>query len=182
MNDDKPQMPPQPKTTVELPAVPPWAIELTQNVKELTATVSSMATGLQNQADAQLDFGRRLTGVEVRMSALEERQASASLRAQAPSAHDLQAQAELAQEKVAREALATMVTALDTKVDGVATEVADTRAELARNSASTEMIRSAVTGVSGFLKQHPQIVTAIATFLAAALGWGTHALSTGAHP
>ncbi len=92
-------MPPQPKT-VQLPAVPEWAIELSRAVKD----------GFEKQNTTLLDFGERLVRVEIRQKDLEEVRIADnvknSMRVKQPSLHDLETQAALAGEIAARQELA----------------------------------------------------------------------------
>lgn len=113
--------PPDAKPTVELPKVPDWAIELTKSVKLGFVTVNDR---LDKVVDEGIEANTRLTRIEVRVENAEQRigdvegrTGKASLAVRAASQVDLEQAAQLAQERSAREALATKVQKLDDKQD-----------------------------------------------------------------
>lgn len=113
------ELPEQPKT-VSLPQVPEWAIELTKSVKGGFAAVNTRLDGLEgtdktladavNRMDSdvkELRSGQRRNEEDIRR--LSDRTKDTSLTA---SQGDLEGAAQLAQERQAREELATKVDAL----------------------------------------------------------------------
>lgn len=97
------QQPPE-KKTVEIPAVPPWAVSLTERFNgvesklgEVVETVGSMKSGLANVTDhantIAADF-HKFQGEVV------EKFRNESMRAKSPSSFDQEAAAELAKTKV----------------------------------------------------------------------------------
>ncbi len=95
MSDD---MPEQPKTT-KLEAVPPWAVELTRAMKSGIAEV---------RADISL-VSNDLSVVKDRVTILESERTKLSGGVRGLSTTDAEQAAQLAQERAAREALATEV-------------------------------------------------------------------------
>jgi hypothetical protein len=109
-DENRSEMPSQP-TTVQLPAVPPWAIELTKSVKtgiaELRADVALVSNDLGIVKD-------RVTILESRRNDDDARAARISGGVRNLSTTDAEQSAQLAQERAAREALATKVDELAT--------------------------------------------------------------------
>lgn len=93
------------KPTVELPAVPPWAVELTREVKGTRADIALVANDVSIVKD-------RVAVVESRVLSLEEAKKVNSMRAQQSSSIDLEHEAKLAAEITARTELAAKVDAL----------------------------------------------------------------------
>jgi hypothetical protein len=93
------------KPTVELPSVPQWAIELTREVKGARADIGLVSSDLSIVKE-------RLTVVEMRVKDGEERAARTSSAVRGASAVDLEHEAQLSQERAARESLAVEVRAL----------------------------------------------------------------------
>ena len=93
------------KPTVELPAVPAWAIELTKEVKGARADIGLVANDVSIVKD-------RVAVVESRVLSLEEARKVNSMRAQQSSSIDLEHESKLAAEIVARTELAAKVDAL----------------------------------------------------------------------
>lgn len=124
MGDTKESMPEQPKT-VELPAMTDRAL-----LEDLRAVVKA---GFSNVNSTLIDFGERLVRVEIRQKDLEEARildnVRNSQRVKEPSAHDLETAKALAQEVVAREALAKKVDVIDTKTDDQTKTLAEIKAK-----------------------------------------------------
>lgn len=95
MTDDKPE---QPKT-VELAAVPPWAVELTRSMKEGFRTTNANIEVVSND----------LSVVKDRVSILETERTKMSGGVRGLSMSNAEQDAQLVQERAAREALATEV-------------------------------------------------------------------------
>lgn len=93
-------MPAQP-STVQLPAVPPWAIELTRSVKDgfqgVNARLDTVETNLDLQGQQGVDLGKRMTTLETRVGNIEERQNTGSLRVKQESQTNLNQDAAIAQ-------------------------------------------------------------------------------------
>ena len=106
MNDE---MPPQP-TTKELPAVPQWAAELTILVKRMAADIGLVSNDLGILKD-------RVGILEAAKVETENRASRNSAGVRGLSSANLEQDAQLLQEKTAREDLAVKVDALDTKTD-----------------------------------------------------------------
>ena len=102
------------KPTVEIAAPPPWAIELTKRVTsgfvEMKADISIVANDVSITKD-------RLGVVEGRILVLEDARKVTSMRVGAASDVDLAHEAQLAQERAAREELAVKVKSIDEKQD-----------------------------------------------------------------
>lgn len=92
-----------------------------------------MLEGFAKQHDATAELGQRVVKLEIRTKDLEERVARQSIRAQNPSAHDLEMQAEIANERASREKLAGKVDKIEQMVSS--------------SHAATAKIEKAVTGV-----------------------------------
>ncbi len=102
MSDDKPAE----KPTVQLAAVPDWAIELTKSVK---SGFDEVRRDLETVKAEGQRTNLRLTRQEVRMDDVETRLANNSIRAKSTTQQDMEQDAQLAQERAAREALAVKV-------------------------------------------------------------------------
>ena len=105
------------KPTVEIAAPPPWAIELTKRVTsgfvEMKADISIVANDVSITKD-------RLGVVEGRILVLEDAKKITSMRVREASNADLTHEAQLAQERAAREELAVKAEELAAKVDALA--------------------------------------------------------------
>ncbi len=152
-------MPPQP-STVQLPAVPAWAIELTRSVREgfagVDARLDTIEANVELQGGTTRDVAKRMTGLEERVQHIEERQHTTSVRIKEPSEHDLETQRDLAVEIVARKKLATDVEAI--KADTAAQTVILTKLETAASKFAANPIVRSIAVMLG---------TAILTWLAA---------------
>ena len=96
---------PEEKPTIELPAVPAWAIELTREVRGARADIGLVANDVSIVKD-------RVAVVESRVLSLEDARKNNSLRAAGASQMDLEHEAKIAAEIVARQELASKVDAL----------------------------------------------------------------------
>lgn len=139
-------------------------------LEDLARTVKE---GFQKVDNAIFDLGERVVRIEIRQKDLEERVGRTSQRVREPSQHDLEAQAEIAKERAAREALAKKVDEQATKLDAIE----------AKTDAQTKMLEtistSVVDSVKGFWKRHPKLETALVALLLAAAGAGLSWLSGG---
>jgi len=152
-------MPAQP-TTVQLPAVPPWAIELTRSVKDgfqgVNARLDSVETNLDLQGAQGVDLGKRMTAIETRVGNIEARQDSGSLRVKQESEVNLKQDAALG------------LIAADVSI--VKGDVETIKTDLAKNSATTAEVLDKVTdAAAGFLRAHPAIVVGIVGFIMTAI-------------
>lgn len=162
MPDEKPPQPPQPKTTVELPAVPPWAIELTQSVKAgfarldgIEDKVDQVANGLKLVTDEVEELKADVREFREFKGEITERMKNHSIRAVTTSEIDAQQSAELASERAAREALAAKVDALGTDVGTLKTDSSKNLAMMAslvddvRKFAATPIVKLIAAAVGG---------------------------------
>jgi hypothetical protein len=156
------------RDTKQLPAV---KVPVGQ-MDELVLTVKSFGAKLDTVITGQVELTTRMSRAEAgqvelrgEISELRARQDAGSLRAKAPSAHDLSAAAAIAAEATARAE----------RDEQLAKDVGAIRAELQENTFLTKK------AISGFAKEHPQLMTAIVGFVMAALGAATHWLSAGGH-
>lgn len=145
---------PNEKSTVAMPQVPEWAIELTKSVKDgfshLHEKVGTLVENVDILRDAVKDARSRLLQIETWREGLEDRLVENSKRAKLPSTHDLETQKALADEIAAREAL--------TK------EVALIKAETqAQSVALVGIAADASKAVTGFVHQHPVLFRSLAT-------------------
>jgi hypothetical protein len=106
--DDRAEPPEQPKTT-KLEAVPPWAVELTQAMKEGIAEVRADISLVSNDLGV---LKQRVSIIESLRIEDEARAMKLSGGVRGLSNADLAQAAQLAHEKTAREALAVEVAAL----------------------------------------------------------------------
>jgi septal ring factor EnvC (AmiA/AmiB activator) len=106
-------MPDQPaeKPTTQLPAVPAWAVELTQSVKSGIAELRADVALVSNDLGVVKD---RVAILESFRNDQETRASRTSARVQQSQATDLEQAAQLAQERAAREELAREVADLTT--------------------------------------------------------------------
>jgi len=115
MNDEPPKQP----TTVEMPAVPGWAIDLTTTVKDgfrqVNARLDAVESNLDLQGGSVVDLGKRMTLMEERVGKVE----GASLRPR------LEAESKTNMEQDA--AIATILT-----------DVSAIKADLSANTAITQ--------------------------------------------
>lgn len=92
MSDEKP--------TTQLPAVPPWAIELTTTVKDgfrqVNARLDAVESNLDLQGGSVVDLGKRMTTLEQRVGGVEQRANEGSMRVKAESSTNLQQDAAIA--------------------------------------------------------------------------------------
>jgi hypothetical protein len=130
-------MPAQP-STVQLPAVPPWAIELTRSVKDgfqgVNARLDTVETNLDLQGQQGVDLGKRMTTLETRVGNIEERQNTGSLRVKQESQTNLNQDAAIAQ---------IITEQAEAKKRDTATQAA-----VAQNTRITQEIRDVVVGVA----------------------------------
>lgn len=87
------QGPPKQPTTVQLPAVPDWAIELTKSVKSGFQTVNQRLDTIETNQDLQ---GATVRDLQQRMTLMETRQANNSERVRGASEVDLKHDAAIA--------------------------------------------------------------------------------------
>lgn len=87
-------------TTVQMPAVPDWAIELTKTVKSGFAGVDNRLDRMETTVDTLVEDGKtsnqRMTRLEVRMDQHEERAKTNSMRVKQSSEVDMQHDAAIA--------------------------------------------------------------------------------------
>jgi len=182
MSETKPSMPAQPKT-IELPAMTDRALleDMSRTVKEgfvrQDARADSQDERLDNierQVDIAVQDGKdnnkRTTLLEVKIEEMQRRADTSSLRVKQPSQHDLEAQAALAQERAAREALAQKVDGVESKVVAVATKV-DTLTT--KTDVQTELLTDLKKLGTGLLKEHPTIASSLIGLFVAAIGAAT---------
>ncbi len=98
------------KPTVELAAVPPWAVELTTLVKRVSSNVDNVISAVDVLRD-------RVNAHDARFAEQDSRASTVSIRVKDASKVDLEHEAKLADEIVARTELAA-------KVDGITDELA----------------------------------------------------------
>lgn len=145
---NRPPMPPQP-TTKQIPAVSVPANTLDAVLTEVRALRGDVQVAVeQGQSN-----GKALGELSERVARLEDRAATASMRAQAPSSHDLETAKALAQEVEARQAL-------DKKVTNIAAETA----------AQTVMIQSLIDGAKTLAK-NPTVHTIAVLLGALIIAW-----------
>lgn len=130
-------MVPEENPTVEIPKVDP-IVELTRAIKEGQA-----------RTDANFELlGGELQGLANRVTELEAARGRASNRArsieQATSENDLAHEAQLAQERAAREALAAKVETLDKKTDAQ-TQILQQLAKVASNPLLKDVAKVLIT-------------------------------------
>ena len=159
MSDDKP--PPQP-TTVAMPAVPAWAIDLTTTVKdgfrEVNARLSTVEGNLDLQKEQGVDLGKRMTSIEERVGKVEDRANTGSLRVKQERATNLQQDAPIA-------TILTDASAIKAEQEQAAKRDGVTDGAIAENTAITvEFKRTLLSGV-----RHP----AFLALLMAAIVWAT---------
>jgi hypothetical protein len=136
--------PQQPKTT-ELPAVPAWAIELTHSVKSGIAELRADVALVSNDLGVVKD---RVAILESFRNDQEQRATRASAGVRSLSTTDADHEAQLAQERAAREELATKVDALTTKTDALAKGHEDVIRETV---AQTQILVNTAAAVSKFV-------------------------------
>lgn len=176
MSETKPSMPAQPKT-IELPSMTDRALleDMSRTVKEgfvrQDARADSQDERLDNierQVDIAVQDGKdnnkRTTVLEVKIEEMQRRVDTASIRIKQPSQHDLEGQAALANEIMAREALAK--------------EVSEIKAE---TKVQTALLTTALDGAKGLLKEHPSIVVGLVTLVTTALSVATAWLASKGH-
>jgi hypothetical protein len=98
--------------TVSIPKADPALILLTQIKLSMDAGFTEVRSDLESVKNEGQRTNLRLTRQEVRMDDVEVRLGHNSLRAKAESSHDLEQDAQLVQERAAREALAAKVDTL----------------------------------------------------------------------
>lgn len=153
IRDEKTPMPAQPKTK-EIPAVVPQVpATLDAVLREMRGMREEARDRFQEQADLLMAFGQRLVSVE-------QRQENSSIRAREPSAHDLEAKAELSKERAAREALAAEVTKIKD-------ETAAQTTMIAQNTILTEKAVKALSGVA----KHPAVIAFAFALLGFLTAW-----------
>ncbi len=147
-NPTKPSMPAQP-TTKALPAMTDRALleDLARTVKEgfvrLDDKVDTLTVNVEILQDDGRDTKARLIRLEGWKEHVDDRMSRNSARVKEPSQHDLEAKAELAKEREAREALEKKV-----------------NEQTALITANNEWTKSLVDDGRKFFKAHPQIGTA----------------------
>jgi len=161
--DEKPPMPPQPKTT-EMAAV---KVPTTQ-LDELLAMAKAHGETLKVVKDGFFDLTTRMANVEERMESAEQRLKRNSTRATMDSQQNLEQEA-----KIAAQAQATVE--LQNNSADTNRRVTALEGALAQNTAMTAEIRTAVTG---FFQKHPAVATAFVNLILAALGFATWWLTT----
>ena len=119
---------PESRPTTQLPAVPQWAVELTQSMKEGFRLTNANIEIVSNDVGVLKD---RVTILESRRNDDDARASKHSGGVRALSQTDLAHDAQLAQERLAREALAS-------KVDKMATETSQQTLLLAQLLKLTE--------------------------------------------
>ncbi len=168
MSENKPPMPPQP-TTVALEKPPAWAIAIAEaqaaGFALVNDKVDTLATNVEVLQHDAKDTRQRLGRIEREVDDVKGRQNDGSMRVRAESATNLEQDAALAQVFV-------KVGAIESKVDAHA-------AALASNTATTNEIKTAVTG---WLRQHPTIGIAIAGLIMTAITWAQSWLTAKGHP
>lgn len=141
MSDTKTSQPavrPDQKPTVAMPPPPPWAIELSQRVADgferqdkradasddrfegLRSEVSNMGRQLTIAVEDGKENNKRTTTLEVRFDQFEKRLEANSIRVRQPSEHDMEALAEIAAERTARQQLGTRLDGFEKKFDDYA--------------------------------------------------------------
>lgn len=143
MSDEKPPMAEQP-ATVQLPAVPPWAIELTTSVKSGFAAVNgrldTMETNQEIQGDTVRDLAKRMTSQEERVNAFDARASLNSIKVRSVSESDVAQEAKIADVMVWREKVETRFDTVDTKLGGL-------ESSQAKQTEMITTVHSTVTGV-----------------------------------
>jgi hypothetical protein len=102
------EMPEQPKTA-QLPAADPVQVLLMQLRNQMTAGFNETRADLESVKNEGQRTNLRLTRLEMRQDDVETRLTRSSDGVRGLSQHDVEHDAQLAQEKAAREALATKV-------------------------------------------------------------------------
>lgn len=116
------------KTTVEIAAVPDWAVKLTEKVVggfgAMTTRLDKQDEVLERVANESIDTNTRLVKVELRLESaerkvgdIEERLGRTSTGVKGLSTSDAEQAAQLAQERAAREELAKKVDGLTATQD-----------------------------------------------------------------
>jgi len=148
MSDDKPPMPPQPKT-VSLEKPPDWAIALTEKMNAVhgeVMTVSENVELLQHDAkDTKLRLGR----LERELDDVKERQTRNSSGVRSASEVDAKH---------------------DAAIGALVADVADVKSMLADNNNATDKI---LAHASSWAQKHPAVTTAFVQFVLAALAYAT---------
>lgn len=151
---------PPEKPTTQLPAVPQWAIELTTSVKTGFAAVNERLDTLESNVDltqsAMQDVTRRTTAQDDRITRIEERLTSNSLRAKQSTETDLAQAAELVKEREAREQLAKKVESIETTL-----------------TTNTDVTLEIKTAVVGFWKRNPKLEVALVGLILLVIGTAT---------
>lgn len=152
MNDDpkKPGGPPE-RPTTQLPKVdiPSMLTSLAADMKQVLNATDKMSSDVDMLISDGRKTNQRLTRVEERLDDFDGRLMRNSSRVKEPSQHDLAAAAELANERTAREALATEVAFVKTEVSSVKTEVSEVKEVNQQQSAKLASIENSVEDVKG---------------------------------
>lgn len=143
MSDD---MPEQPKTT-QLAAVPEWAIELTRSMKEGFRVTNANIEVVSNDLTVVKD---RLVIVERWKGEQDERASRMSTGVRGLSSANLEQDAQLAQERAAREALASKVQEL-TDSQAVQLAILTRLDKVASNPTVKVLLFLAGTAATGYL-------------------------------
>lgn len=161
--EDKPPMPPLPKTTVQIEVPPDWAIDLSKKVADGFSDVNRRLVNIESNQDLLTenykDLTKRTTALGDRMDRLEERQENNSIRVQSGSEVD-------AKHDAAIGLLSTKVDAVDAKVDTLAASHDAGIAKLAAlmdkplvrkvGAAAAALAIAALTAATSYLAGHQQ--------------------------
>lgn len=155
-NNERPPAPRQPTTKPSMPAArppplprrdatdPPASADVTAALGRIEGNLATLVANWQQT-------NLRLTSVEERLDDVDGKLLATNAATRAPSTHDIAAQAQLAQERAAREALAA--------------EVGAVKEMVAENTAATLAIRDAVVG---FVTNKKLLIVGKALFVVAA--------------
>ena len=183
MGDTKESMPsvraperPAEKPTVKFEPPPDWAIALSQKLETGFDKVNERLDKVEGNQELQGDTVRILAK-QVAMhvdqiaslSGLQERHSTVSIRTKAISEDNLKQDAAIAM-------LITKVDRVDTALAENTATTTEIKTALAANTATTEAVQKAV---SGFLKEHPQLVTGLVGLVMAAISFATAWFSRG---
>lgn len=167
------------KPTAQLEKPPAWAISIMERMNTGFASLERRLDLVESNVDITgstvRELSSRVTRVEDWRLALDERINRHSGGTRQLSQNDAKQDAELANERVAREALAGEVAAVKAEVSEVKTAVVVVQAAVAENTIITKK------AITGFFKEHPQLVTGFVALLTAAMGAAIHWLSAGGH-
>lgn len=124
--DSDPTQPAQ-KPTVALPAVPPWAIELTKSVKDGFRDVQEhfdrQDATLATLTNNDLSASARMAKFELRLDGIEERQNRTSTGVRGISQNDMAQEAKLAEAIVKQQALESAIHETRAMVEPIADQI-----------------------------------------------------------